>query len=257
MNAPEAPSVAVAPSEAKPVQAEFRCRLSPKKVFCGFVAVILGLLVLGTLAMEMKRRTGAYGRVVRLFDLDSENCFPAWYSSLALAVAGGVSAVVALRERQHRGRMPWHWMGLSAGFLFLSADETAMVHEYLMSGDALGIKGEGLLFRKWVIPAIAAVALFGISYLRFVWRLPARVRWLAILAAGLFCGGAIVCEMLSGPILTGDPVQNRLKTAYLVEVVAEEGLEMFGVAVWIYAQLLYLADRSTGPTRFVLETKAA
>ena len=48
----------------------------------------------------------------------------------------------------------------------------------------------------WVIPALLAVTVFALVYLRFLFALPNRFRWLFILAAVLYVGGAAGLQML-------------------------------------------------------------
>ena len=63
-----------------------------------------------------------------LFNLDEEQNLPTWLSSLQFAA---VTAAAALAGTASAGRERLAWWTLAAVFLFLSADETALVHEKL------------------------------------------------------------------------------------------------------------------------------
>lgn len=175
---------------------------------------------------------------VPLFYVDLEPSVPTWYSSMALLLAAGLCTLIARHHTVARRPYRRHWTALAALCVLLSLDEIAMLHEYPIDSlrEALGTTGP--LYYAWVIPGMAAVALVGLVCWRFWWHLPARTRWLCLLAAVIFVGGALGVEMLSGVQASRYGEQN-LRYALIVHL--EEAMEMSGVAIFIYALADYLA----------------
>jgi hypothetical protein len=88
-------------------------------------------------------------------------------------------------------------------------------------------RGEG------VIPALALVVLVGVVFRPFLRRLPAITRALFVLAGLVYVGGAIDGEIAGGLAyeLAGSGALSGSA------VLAEEGLELLGVALFIHALL--------------------
>lgn len=219
-------------------------RLSPRRI-ATLLALAIALLVAAHVALKIaQEHVGGLDRTMRLFDLDEEANLPTWYSTIALLAAGLLSAVIAfLGRRRHPGELRF-WAGLAAGFAYLSIDELAMLHDKFGGtlATSLGVQGHGWTRYVWVVPALLAVSVLAITYVGFVTRLPARVRRLAILAGVLYVGGAVGCEMIGARLVALGGPAALTSAAYTVEVIVEETLEMTGVAVWIYAQLIYLVE---------------
>ena len=113
----------------------------------------------------------------------------------------------------------------------MSLDEAISLHERLIepTRDLLGIDG-GLLHFAWIVPAAAAVAVFGVLYLRFWWELPGGPRRRIGGAAVVFLAGALGMEMVSGTYETVDFGYGLLNGL-------EEGLEMVGAVLLVDALL--------------------
>ena len=161
------------------------------------------------------------------FDVDKEDSLPTWYSTSTLLLAAVLLYLVARRKRAERD--PWrrYWYGLALTFAALSMDEAAGLHESLNTA----------LDFTWEIAGAIVAALFGLAYLRFLLHLPARTGWLFVAAGGVFVGGAVGVEWST------DWYEERelLDTlAYNLWNAVEEGLEMAGVVLFIYALLGYM-----------------
>lgn len=185
-------------------------------------------------------------RTARLFDLDQESSIPTWFSSLLLAGAAGVSYVIS-RQPGCRGAAARGWLALALVFVGMSIDEVAMLHETFgpSMAQSLGFKPQGMLFSPWVVPGLAVAALVAGMFARFVFRLPRRVRRLALVSAAIYLAGAIGCEMIfSSMLASGMP---GTSWPVRLEIIVEESMEMAGVALWIYAQLVYLHDLQPAP----------
>jgi len=168
----------------------------------GFVIALLG--VLGVLSIAVGSPFGS-------FDLDGERNVPATYSAaLWFSVA-----VLAL----HKGRidpapgLPHVWFGLSAFFVFISADEFGEIHERL----------ERIVGVDWQI-LYSPVALLALVLWLFVAR---RLRQigvgLGLLLAGTVCG---VASQVAEAIEYG-PGDERI-AAFDEVMVFEELVEMVG-----------------------------
>ena len=163
----------------------------------------------------------------QFFDVDEEDSLPTWYSATALLLASFLLLLISRRKRIDRD--PWvrYWYGLTLAFAALSMDEIAGLHETLNS----------LIDFSWTIPGGILAALFDLAYLRFLLHLPSRTRWLFILSGIIFVTGAVVVER-STDWYDDEDLLNTLP--YNLWNALEEGLEMGGVVLFIYALLGYM-----------------
>lgn len=163
----------------------------------------------------------------QFFDVDEEDSLPTWYSASALLLASILLLLIAQRKRADRA--PWlrYWYGLSLAFAALSMEEVAGVHEILNS----------VFDFPWEIVGGIAAALFGLAYLRFLLHLPARTGWLFVVSGCVFVGGAVGVEWATDWYEEED-LLNTL--SYNLWNAVEEGLEMAGVVLFIYALLGYM-----------------
>lgn len=188
---------------------------------------------------------GGDGRIW-LLDVDVERSLYTWYSQLLLA---GV-AVLLLDTGTKLRRGDWfvgaQWLALSAIFGLLSVDEALSLHELASERLHLILGTSGFLAFAWVIPA-AVICLVGLAAaIPFLLRLPARVRTLMILSAGLFLFGAIGMEMVGAKVFWGNG--NDLSAlAYRLSVAVEEGFEGLGVLVFLHSHLIYRRDQAIRP----------
>ncbi|MBN2470649.1 MAG: glycosyltransferase family 39 protein [Anaerolineae bacterium] len=208
------------------------------------VLSLAGLLLVHVLAEPLGISLGDRGdpsslySLAYLFNADDEFSPANWYSAIALFLAAVTLGGVALIKRREGLAYAGHWTGLAIIFIILSMGETTVLNDRLVrpSQEFFGPTSSFLAF-GWVIPAMILVAIFGLSYLRFFFDLPGRVRWLFLLAGGLYVGGALGLEMLGSH--TADTA--GLGTfPYELLAFFEETLEMLGVVVLIHAVLTYL-----------------
>ncbi len=126
----------------------------------------------------------------------------------------------------------------------MAIDELMTIHEGLAQPvrDILGLERSGILYFSWVIPGIILVAVLSVSFLKFLFHLPQYARSYFLVAAALFLGGALGCELIGGWIFYhyGDHV------AYVIVATVEESLEMTGIILFIYALLKYIANSYNG-----------
>lgn len=195
------------------------------KLLWWLVAALVGMHVLLTMVHFQVIELPWYLR--QIFDVDEEDSFPTWYSAFALLLAAVVLWIQA--RRQHTAASPWrwHWFGLALGFLVLSIDEIAGMHETLNS----------VIEQSWAVPGAIVVALVGGIYLTFLVQLDRRTAVWFALAGALYVGGAVGVEYYTEPYLKNDAL-NTL--AYNLWTAVEEGMEMSGVLLFLSALLRHM-----------------
>ena len=186
------------------------------------------LVVLHVLAMQanfnddlgIKEKYDLHYWQVSVFDLDEEEGFGTWFSSVNLLFTGGLLLALA-RARKAAGDY-WHvwWRILGIGFVLLSIDEIVALHEY---GNSLMEDGQWTDVGFWILGIV------GVAYLPFLLRLPRRTALLFFTAGAIYGGGAVGVEHWT------DAEVNSLH--YNMWTTLEEGMEMAGVIVMIYALL--------------------
>lgn len=86
-----------------------------------------------------------------LFDLGKEANFPTWYSSFKLTLAGAIALLIFVQERvsnhinSNQIFKPKYWIFVACLMFFMSADETAQIHETLIRWFMQTRAGEQLL----------------------------------------------------------------------------------------------------------------
>jgi hypothetical protein len=215
-----------------------RCALALSLIVLLLVAASLGASYLALVPVANPFLLKARESVIRLVWLDGECNIPSWFSSCLLFIASQLLALITLAHR--RDRSVSRWLLLSLIFLFLSLDETAQLHELSIAPLRDTFHTSGLLRYPWIIPGGIAVAILGVSYLRFLGNLPRNTRRLFVAAAVIYVGGAVGLEALSG---RQSSLHGEHNLAYHLIITAEELLEMTGVVVFIYALLDYISHQ--------------
>jgi len=168
----------------------------------------------------------------QLFDLDQENNIPSWYSGTALFVTA-VFLWLCAREKKAL-QDPWtrQWYVLTVAFFFLAIDEIAGLHETFNT----------LVEINWAVPGgVLAIAL-GFALTPFLLELHRRTAILFAVSGVVYFGGAVVMELLAVPFNT-----NTLR--YYMMTLWEEGLEMLGVVLFLYALLVYMSGEGKSSIR--------
>ena len=132
--------------------------------------------------------------------LDGEANIPTLYSFLALLFSSVLLGAIAHVKNLDSDRYKNHWKILSFIFLYLSLDEMTQLHENLINPVRKLLNATGFLYFAWILPFGFLVAIFLLSYSKFVFHLPVATRKLFVAAAALYIGGAIGMEMIGGYI---------------------------------------------------------
>lgn len=217
-------------------------RLRPGRAGLLLGAVALGLVLDHLAAMQvifnpdlgLAARYGIKYWHLALFDLDAEESFGTWFSAVMLLIAGQLLLAETLRRRACSDRWWLAWAGLAAGFHLLSIDEVVGLHEWVNTA---------LEDVPWTIFGFWILGLVGFVYLPFLWR----YRWrtaLLFVAAGLVYG----CGAVGVEHWTGDDVRSL---SYNMWTALEEGMEMGGVILFIYALLDHLGGSEGVEVRVV------
>ena len=204
------------------------------------------LLILASIAGQLMKYFAGHPNVrglVPLFYIEAEGNIPTFFSGLLLMSAALLLAVVTTLGKRHGDPDVSRWMILAFGFLYMAGDELLSFHERLIMPvrHLVPSASQGIFHFSWVIPAIAVVALLALFFLRFVLRLPARTRYMFLIAAALYVGGAIGGELIEGRYAASHPDGEDF--TFSMMATAEESLEMAGVIVFIYALLKYIGAR--------------
>lgn len=218
-------------------------KLSPAGVARALGAVAF-LLVLASIGGQLAKYVFGHEHVfglVHFFYVDDEQNLPTVFSVLLLFSAALHLTVVTLLKKKQSDPDVTKWAVLAFGFLYMAVDEASSLHEKLIKPVRylLGDGPKGIFYFAWVIPGIAVVSVLTLFFVSFLWRLPAQTRFRFVVAAALYVGGAIGVELVGGRYAE---LHGRENFAYSMIVTLEEGLEMAGVIVFIYAVLKYLAD---------------
>lgn len=173
-----------------------------------------------------------------LFSLNGELNIPAWYSSFSLLFCSGLlKAITAIKTKD---RYFVYWKILYLIFFYLSLDEAFSFHEILIIPSLReSLHLNPIFYETWVIPGVILVGVFAFKYLKFLLHLPYNTRYLFLIAAVVYVGGALGMEMVGG-LLRID--FGRRSLIALTGIIVEEFLEMVGIVIFIYALLAYLSS---------------
>ncbi|MCW5202924.1 hypothetical protein VU12_08275 [Desulfobulbus sp. US4] len=225
----------------------FQLKIHPRETALFFLAFVILLAVLHSIAQAVLFYTGNQDLtyITGYVDLDIEKNIPSFYSGFALFFSSLLFFCLSSLDKK-QGKKCRYWLGLAGVFLFLSLDETFVLHERL--GDytekyikSTGIlEASGLLYFPWIIPYGILMTILGLLYFRFILRLPRKTTVLLILSAIIFLTGAAGFDMLGG---REAELHGYYTITYTVLYTIEEFLEMIGVVLLIYTLLDYIEQR--------------
>jgi len=179
--------------------------------------------------------------VIKLFYVDLEQNFPAYFSSALLLFSALLLLVITMLERKRKASNVLKWAILSICFLFLAVDEALSFHERLINPirNLLSSDNLGIFYYAWVIPGITFVLIFAIFFLRFFLQLNTKTKLTFLIAAAMYIGGAIGIEFINGYYAELHGEENLI---YSMLSNLEECLEMAGTIVFIWGLLVYISD---------------
>jgi len=201
-----------------------------------------------------------------LFGVDQEMSLPTWWSSTTLAGLGVLTWFV-MRARRHDSKIErMAWILLAFGFVFLSIDESCMLHERIGGM----IPSDGLyMHARWIVLWLPLGAIAGGFVLWKLWRSSRQTVIGLVIGAVIFLSGAVGMEFFNAvhrrqmeyeaEAMTQElieqaqsespeqlaPVDKKGKRnlPYIAGTAAEELLEMLGVVFW-YGVMLRAREES-------------
>ncbi len=215
--------------------------LSTRKLFASLLSLSLIFIIVHLIlhALAFGTEHGPFlDALVNRFNVDAEQSIPTWYAQALLLIVSLTAAVIAISMRKVKDGHYKAWWLLSIVFLYLSIDEATSIHEFAAepTRELFGISS-GILFFAWYIPVLAIVAILGVFMLKWLFSLPWKTKKLLLLSFFLFIAGAVGMEVVSGAYWASNGF--HFDFMYSVLNAVEEGLEMIGVIIAIYALLEY------------------
>jgi len=222
--------------------------IQPRKtgVFLGIIAVVMSALAIIGDILELKFDGGGeHGTrnpflwpFVRQFNFVEEGNIANFYQGLQLVLAAVLLLIVwrgkLQRKEPHRG----HWLALGLIFLFLGTDEVAQIHETTIAITIANLRQTESDKTGWFWVYLPLLAVFGLSYIPFLRRLPRRIAVLFMVSGTIYVGGAVGVEKFVNWFAGkyGDDT-----VGYILIDNLGEFMESTGIALFVYAILCYMA----------------
>lgn len=226
-------------------------KINPKKVLFTLFAITVLLVCLSIWGQYLKYFPTSFDMhgaiqefgvdlLMHSFYTDSEANVPTYFNTIILFIPSILLAMIGLSKISINDKFKFHWIGLAIIFLYLSMDEAAVIHEKLIKPMRSLVNFEsygGVFYFAWVIPGIAAVLLFIVTYLHFFLHLENKYKFLFFISLAIYVSGIIGGEMLSGHFAGTVGLRNF---TYAVYTSIEESLEWIGASLTIYSLLKYM-----------------
>ena len=172
----------------------------------------------------------------RVFNLDGEATIPAWFSSVQLLLIGILFLFSAHWPKRYLIVNPRFLLVVGIAFVFLSMDETAVLHEKVGS-TLMHIKWVPIFKGIWILTYFSIAVMIAITGRHTIKSmLNAYPRQVLIMFSGLIVLliGAVGMEIIMYVYLQG--MEGQL--LYIVEVALEEFFEMAGASIILYGVIL-------------------
>lgn len=235
------------------VQAAFESVLlvpKPARVARWLLAFVAFLVILGFFAGLVIYRIAPdpehpVARAMRRFDLGHEPSLASYYSSAALGASAGLLLLIGRLTRFADNQQARYWYCLAGILALMSIDEAIMIHEMVDTSLHELLDTRGMFYFAWIIPAMGLVIAVVLFFYPFTKKLNSRTRALFIGSAVLFVAGAIGMEMVAGLIVEKLGYEVGISSlSHIISQSVEEGLEMCGVVLFIFALLDYVQQIS-------------
>ena len=212
------------------------------KTIIKVLLTIASILIIFSLAGQIYRyyvNGGEQRYLTQLFNLDEEMNFPTYFSSFLLLNSAVLFLLIAVTKKKLKDRFSNNWYALSIIFLFMSMDETLMLHEQFSAPIRSGLHTAGFFYFAWLVPAAIFLILFLIFNIKFLLKLSYKYQILFIISGAIYLTGAFLMEMIGGKFLSFYG-QNNL--GYAIVTTIEETLEITGIILLIYILLSYIKN---------------
>lgn len=184
----------------------------------------------------------------KIFWMNGEGNILSWYSSFVLAVAALLLFLQFRRAASAQDRDTIGWLILALGFLFLSIDETAQLHEQLTLLLRGAASDSGHRQFAWVLVGAPLAFVVGLIFIPFLQRLRADTRWRFILAGLVYLAGTLGLEAIGARLADAAGFESIY---YGIAMCTEETFEFIGATLFTTAVLRHLVvERATFELRF-------
>ncbi len=172
--------------------------------------------------------------------MDNEYVLQSYFSGLLLLTAGFLLCIIAAYKKKVRASFVLQWTLLGIIFLYMAVDEVIQIHEHWQVPLSNLITSKGYFSIDWVRSAVILVAIFGLLYIRFFFKLPRKSMLLFGLSGTVYLMGVLGLEMLAGEYVS---TYHQWGYDYGMLVAREETLEMIGISLFIFALLDYIRQQ--------------
>jgi hypothetical protein len=174
------------------------------------------------------------GPIREFLNVDREVSMPTWFSATQLFIV----AVVLWDHARNVGELHTFFLVLACGFLFLSMDEAAAVHDNIFRfAQRRKLPWlAGVEYLAWMVPYALAGLLGIVICFRPAWSITRRFpreAGIIVLGGALFVGGGVGLEIVTHLLYV-----IAVDAHFFLAVAAEEFCEMAGVTVMLYGFLL-------------------
>lgn len=189
--------------------------------YCQFLLAVVAFFIVAHISLNYAdiRYDNIHWLIIEFFHLDEENNLPTWFSSFMLANNALLLAIIAIKATSYR----LHWHLLAIGFLILSIDEVAGIHESFNTVSKM----------NWTLVGAVLVADLFVIYIPFLRSLQPHILFGYVSSGAIFVSGALVIEFFSRDI-------DSDSMTYIFATAAEEGMEMFGSLLFLFFNFTYL-----------------
>ena len=217
------------------------------------------LSIIGVLAFMHLTQMGLYYYIddrdvftwIKLLDFDYEGNLPSLYSATAILFSAMLLAVITVHNK--RAQQPYKaWLGLCLIFIFLALDEGASIHEKIGDLTEEYYESSGYFYYEWLISYLVLLAIFLVSYVKFLFTIPKTIAIQFVIAGVMFVSGAVGFEMLGAEEAD---INNTNTVKYSILYTTEELLEMTAIVVFVHALLKYI-QLEVGAIQLSFETKS-
>jgi len=209
--------------------------LSPETMLRALGLAILFLLVVHiTLQVLHYRVVEIHWLLKDAFDVDEEQNIPTWYSAATLLFSAFLIFSIDQAKRAEGAWGTGYWRALGWGFVWLSLDEVAGIHE-IFNTWMDEVRGDSEF--SWAYIGAAVIGIVGLLFVRFLSRMPKRLRNGVYVSGAIYSIGVVGVEIVSNLYLKSSSIDTL---GYNMLTALEEGLEMVGVAYFIYVLMSYM-----------------
>jgi hypothetical protein len=222
-------------------------RIKPSKIALSLLSISFGIMILSLLGQRF-RFFGGYrisGPVQEYFldtfifefFINNEGNIATFWNTLLLIITSALAFLLASAKFSQKDKYRFEWLLLGLVFLYLSIDESAIIHEKFSALLKNLPDINGWAHYKWLYAGAAAVIVLMVMFIRFYLHLDLRNKILFPFSMVLYLAGAFGGELFSGHYAQGHGTRN---ITYMLMTHGEELGEHIGIIMMIFTLLTYL-----------------